>query len=125
MPAIVCGVRGHATRAAVAAHRTAYCGRLKSARSQAVPYGETELMKPADKATNRRTIDVQLNGPQEQLVKRMTERDTLARLAEELIRLGFLESRSASGLRPSRTPASAEHIQTAINPRAEGRNKKP
>jgi hypothetical protein len=48
-------------------------------------------MKPANKATNRRTIDVQLNGQQEQLVKRMTERDTLARPAEELIRLGFLE----------------------------------
>jgi hypothetical protein len=91
MPAIVWGVRGHATGQAVAAHRTANCGKLKSAQSQTLPYGETELMKPADKATNRRTIDVQLNGQQEQLVERMTERDTLARPAEELIRLGFLE----------------------------------
>jgi hypothetical protein len=43
-------------------------------------------MKPTDKATNRRTIDVQLNGQQEQLVKRMVARDAVGRPADALIR---------------------------------------
>ncbi len=57
-------------------------------------------MKPTDKGTNRRTIDVQLNGQQEQLVKRMVARDAVGRPADELIRLGFLEFAKRKRLTP-------------------------
>jgi hypothetical protein len=57
-------------------------------------------MKPTDKGTNRRTIDVQLNGQQEQLVKRMVARDAVGRPADELIRLEFLEFAKRKRLTP-------------------------
>jgi hypothetical protein len=52
------------------------------------------------KATNQRTVQVELNGQQEQLVKRMVTGDKLGRPAEELIRLGFLEFAKRKRLSP-------------------------
>lgn len=57
-------------------------------------------MQPTEKATNRRTVDVQLNGQQEQLIKRMAQRDALGRPAEDLIRNGFLEFAKRKRLTP-------------------------
>ncbi len=41
--------------------------------------------------TNQRSVIVEVNGQQQQLIQRLTAADPRGRSAEELIRLGFLE----------------------------------
>ena len=48
-------------------------------------------MKPKPQPTNRQTVTVEVNGQQEQLIRRLVAADPGGRSAEEIIRAGFLE----------------------------------
>jgi hypothetical protein len=57
--------------------------------------------KPMDiptKPTNMKTVTVEVNGQQEEMIQRLVTNDPLKRSAEELIRLGFLEFAKAKRL---------------------------
>ena len=48
-------------------------------------------MSTTQKPTNMKTVTVEINGQQEQMLERLVASDPLKRSAEELIRAGFLE----------------------------------
>jgi hypothetical protein len=48
-------------------------------------------MSNAQKPTNMKTVIVEINGQQEQMLQRLIATDPFKRTAEELIREGFLE----------------------------------
>jgi hypothetical protein len=48
-------------------------------------------MRNTPKPTNMKTVVVEINGQQDQMIERLVASDPLKRSAEELIRTGFLE----------------------------------
>ena len=48
-------------------------------------------MSNTPKPTNMKTVVVEINGQQDQMIERLVASDPLKRSAEELIRTGFLE----------------------------------
>ena len=48
-------------------------------------------MSNTSKPTNMKTVVVEINGQQDQMIERLVASDPLKRSAEELIRTGFLE----------------------------------
>lgn len=48
-------------------------------------------MSKSPKLTNMKTVVVEINGQQEQMLARLVEKDPAGRTAEEFIREGFLE----------------------------------
>jgi hypothetical protein len=48
-------------------------------------------MSTTQKPSNMKTVTVEINGQQEQMLQRLVANDPLKRSAEELIREGFLE----------------------------------
>ena len=48
-------------------------------------------MSATQKPSNMKTVPVEINGQQEQMLQRLVANDPLKRSAEELIREGFLE----------------------------------
>ena len=48
-------------------------------------------MSNTPKPTNMKTVVVEINGQQDQMIERLVASDPLKRSAEELIRAGFLE----------------------------------
>jgi hypothetical protein len=50
------------------------------------------------KPTNMKTVTIEVNGQQEDLIQRLVVDDSLKRSAEDLIRLGFLEFAKAKRL---------------------------
>jgi hypothetical protein len=50
------------------------------------------------KPTNMKTVTIEVNGQQEDLIQRLVFDDSLKRSAEDLIRLGFLEFAKAKRL---------------------------
>jgi hypothetical protein len=48
-------------------------------------------MNTTQKPTNMKTVTVEINGQQDQMLRRLVANDPLKRSAEELIREGFLE----------------------------------
>ena len=48
-------------------------------------------MSATQKPSNMKTVTVEINGQQEQMLQRLVANDPLKRSAEELIREGFLE----------------------------------
>jgi hypothetical protein len=55
-------------------------------------------MSNAAKPTNMKTVTVEVNGQQKQMIDRLVATDPLKRTAEELIREGFLEFAKAKRL---------------------------
>jgi Arc/MetJ-type ribon-helix-helix transcriptional regulator len=52
---------------------------------------EELLMSTTQKQSNMKTVTVEINGQQDQMLQRLVASDPLKRSAEELIREGFLE----------------------------------
>jgi hypothetical protein len=48
-------------------------------------------MSNTPKQSNMKTVVVEINGQQDQMIQRLVANDPLKRSAEELIRIGFLE----------------------------------
>jgi|RhiMetdeSRZDD1v2_1073273.scaffolds.fasta_scaffold2407890_2 hypothetical protein len=55
-------------------------------------------MNSTPKLTNMKTVTVEVNGQQEQMIERLVANDPLKRSPEELIRMGFLEFAKAKRL---------------------------
>jgi hypothetical protein len=55
-------------------------------------------MSTTPKPTNMKTVVVEINGQQEQMLERLVAKDQLGRTAEEIIRQGFLEFAKAKRL---------------------------
>jgi hypothetical protein len=56
------------------------------------------VMSNTLKPTNMKTVVVEINGQQEQMLERLVANDQLGRTAEEIIRQGFLEFAKAKRL---------------------------
>ena len=55
------------------------------------------MAKPT-KLTNMKSVEVEINGQQDQMIQRLVAGDPLGRSAEEIIREGFLEFAKAKRL---------------------------
>jgi hypothetical protein len=49
------------------------------------------MMSDAANSSNMKTIAIELNGQQEDMIRKLAEKDPRGRTIEELIRLGFVE----------------------------------
>jgi hypothetical protein len=55
-------------------------------------------MAEQKKLTNMKTVVVEINGQQDQMIQRLVQNDPLGRSVEEIIREGFLEFAKAKRL---------------------------